>query len=115
MTATLNPTDRFAALFESARAQLPGAGVSWLDEARAAALAAFSAQGLPTAKTEGWRFTPAKVLSGVDFEPAGRPKTRGGFGSRALCPVTFHRVVLQNGRVLPNGEGSGPCSPLRRK
>ena len=106
MTATLNPTERFAALFESERSRLPGAGLRWLDEARAAALAAFSAQGLPTAKTEGWRFTPAKVLSGVAFEPAERPAARGGFFGKVLCPVTFHRVVVHNGRVLPNGEGS---------
>jgi Fe-S cluster assembly protein SufD len=106
MTALATGTDRFAALFESERGRLPGAGARWLDAARAAALADFSARGVPTAKTEGWRFTPVKALSGTAFEPAGRPKTRGGFGGKALCPVTFHRVVVHNGRVLPNGEGS---------
>ena len=48
MTQVLTGKDRFAALFESERARLPGAGARWLDSARAAALAAFSAQGLPT-------------------------------------------------------------------
>jgi Fe-S cluster assembly protein SufD len=106
MTSVLAGKDRFAALFESERARLPGAGARWLGEARASAFSAFSAQGLPTQKTEGWRFTPAQVLASAAFEPAERPKTRGGFGGRALCPVTFHRVVVHNGRVLPNGEGS---------
>ena len=106
MTGLLTGTRRFAALFESERARLPGVSALWLGRAREAALAAFEASGPPTLKTEGWRFTPAQALTGVAFAPAERPKTRGGFGSRALCPVTFHRVVLQNGRALPNGEGS---------
>ncbi|OGR90757.1 MAG: Fe-S cluster assembly protein SufD [Elusimicrobia bacterium RBG_16_66_12] len=85
---------------------LPAGGAAWLDAARAAALASFRAQGLPTLKTEGWRFTPIDAVSKTDFEAARRPRIRGGFGSRALCPITFHRVVVQNGRVLPGGEGS---------
>ena len=106
MTQVLSAQERFAALFQSERSRLPGAGARWLGDARSAALAAFSAQGLPTLKTEGWRFTPAKVLASVDFEPAERPAARGGFFGKVLCPITFHRVVVHNGRVLPNGEGS---------
>jgi len=106
MTATLNPTDRFAALFESEKARLPGGGVRWLAQARAAALEAFQKQGLPHARFEGWRHTPARVLTGMDFTSAERPVARGGYGGKALCPVTFHRVVVHNGRVQPNGEGS---------
>ena len=106
MSSSIATPDRYAALFESERLRLPGAGARWLDAARAAALSAFSAQGVPTLKTEGWRFTPTKALTGAEFAPAERPKTRGGFGGKALCPVTFHRVVVHNGRVQPNGEGS---------
>ena len=84
----------------------PVSGVRWLDAARAAALASFRASGLPTAKPEGWRFTPVDAVTKTDFEAARRPRVRGGFGSRALCPITFHRIVVQNGRVLPGGEGS---------
>lgn len=105
MSPTLTETDRFAELFRGERARLPGAAARWLDAARGAALDAFSAQGTPTLKTDGWRFTPAKALSGA-FDPAERPVVRGGYGGRALCPVTFHRVVVHNGRVQPNGEGS---------
>ncbi|MEK7382931.1 MAG: Fe-S cluster assembly protein SufD [Elusimicrobiota bacterium] len=84
----------------------PAGGVRWLDAAREAALASFRARGLPTSKTEDWRFTPIDPVSKTDFEAAGRPRVRGGFGSRALCPIAFHRIVVQNGRVLPGGEGS---------
>jgi Fe-S cluster assembly protein SufD len=106
MGSSATTPDRFAALFEKERSRLPGAGTGWLDAARAAALAQYAVQGVPTAKTEGWRFTPTKALAGAAFETAERPKIRGGFGGKALCPVTFHRVVVHNGRVQPDGEGS---------
>ena len=106
MSPTLTETDRFAALFAGEKARLPGAGVRWLAAAREAALAAFDNQGLPHARFEGWRHTPARALTETVFEPAERPAARGGFGGRALCPITFHRVVVHNGRVLPGGEGS---------
>jgi Fe-S cluster assembly protein SufD len=106
MTATLDPSDRFAALFRSEKARLPGGGARWLAASRDAALAAFEAQGLPHARFDGWRHTPARALTETAFETAERPAARGGFAGKALCPVTFHRVVVHNGRVLPNGEGS---------
>lgn len=86
--------------------QPPVSGLRWLDAAREAALASFRASGLPTSKNESWRFTPLDAVSKTDFEAARRPRARGGFVGRALCPITFHRVVVQNGRVLPGGEGS---------
>lgn len=106
MTQTLSPTDRFAALFAGEKSRLPGAGARWLSAAREAAFAAFENQGLPHARFEGWRHTPARLLTETAFEPAERPVVRGGFGGKALCPVSFHRVVIHNGRVQPNGEGS---------
>ncbi len=106
MTATLSPTDRFAALFEREKARLPGFGARWLAVSREAAFAAFAGQGLPNARFEGWRHTPARALTETDFAPAERPAARGGYGGKALCPVAFHRVVVHNGRAQPNGEGS---------
>jgi Fe-S cluster assembly protein SufD len=78
----------------------------WLSSARGQAFEAFKAQGLPTRETEGWRFTPLDAVAETRFEPAERPRARGGFGGRALCPITFHRIVVHNGRALPGGEGS---------
>jgi Fe-S cluster assembly protein SufD len=106
MTQTLSRTERFASLFAGEKARLPGSAARWLTAAREAAFAAFENQGLPHARFEGWRHTPAKVLTEAEFEFAERPAARGGFGGKALCPITFHRVVLHNGRVQPNGEGS---------
>ena len=105
-TAALPGVERFAALFEGERRGLPGGGLTWLDSARKAACEAFRAQGLPTIKTEGWRFTSAEALLKPEFVLAERPRTRGGFGRRALCPIVFHRIVVQNGKVQPDGDGS---------
>lgn len=105
MSAALTETDRFAALFAGEKSRW-SAGARWLSAARDAAFAAFEKQGLPHARFEGWRHTPARALTETAFEPAERPAARGGFGGRALCPITFHRVVVHNGRVLPGGEGS---------
>ncbi len=102
MSATVdNGVDRFAARFAAEKTRLPGADLKWLAGAREAAFAAFAGQGLPHARYEGWRHTPAKSLLETEFEPAERPKSARGFGGQALCPVDFHRVVLQNGRYAP--------------
>jgi Fe-S cluster assembly protein SufD len=106
MSATLSASDRFAALFAEQAPNLPGRGEAWLVQSRKEALAAFEAQGLPHAHFEGWRHTPARVLTEAAFELASRPEVRGGFAGKALCPLTFHRIVVHNGRVLPDGEGS---------
>jgi len=106
MSATLEAADRFAALLAGEKSRLPGAGLSWLVQLRAEALAAFEKAGLTDARFDGWRHTPAQILTETAFEPAERPSVRGGYGGKALCPVAFHRVVVHNGKVQPNGEGS---------
>ncbi len=93
--------ERFAVRFAAEKARLPGAELRWLSRAREEAFAAFAGQGLPHARFEGWRHTPAKLLLETEFEAAERPKIARGFGGQALCPVDFHRVVLQNGRFAP--------------
>ena len=79
---------------------MPGAGQRWLTQAREAALTSFEVQGLPHSRLEGWRHTPAQKLLNTDFIAAEKPKSRAGFAGRALCPIEFHRVVIQNGRFL---------------
>ncbi|MDD5302348.1 MAG: Fe-S cluster assembly protein SufD [Elusimicrobia bacterium] len=50
------------------------------------------------AQKEGWRFTPASMLTGPDFKPAGVPARIEPLAGRVLCPVGFHRAALVNGR-----------------
>jgi Fe-S cluster assembly protein SufD len=101
MSATVDAgVERFAVRYAAEKARLPGADSRWLAAARDAAFAAFEAQGLPHARFEGWRHTPVRALTQTEFEPAEKPKARGAFGGRALCPVDFHRAVVHNGRFL---------------
>ncbi|MDE2490894.1 MAG: Fe-S cluster assembly protein SufD [Elusimicrobia bacterium] len=101
-----------AAGFESDLRRAAGAAQPpWLKTAREASFAAFAAQGFPTSKTEGWRRTPADRIAKTPFEPAGRPAARTGFAGKALCPLAVRRIVVQNGRVLPGGEGTAPALP----
>ncbi|HXT01158.1 MAG TPA: Fe-S cluster assembly protein SufD [Elusimicrobiota bacterium] len=105
MTETLSGVEAFEADLQELQDRAPRS-LSWLSAAREQAFAEFVKQGLPTLKTEGWRFTPASKIQKTPFEPSERPVVRGGFGGRALCPITFYRLVVHNGRVLPGGEGS---------
>src|SRR6516165_7407931 len=50
-------TDDFAAH----AAELPGAGVPWLDERRAAAITNFRKFGVPHRRVEDWKYTDLKV------------------------------------------------------
>ncbi|OGR45955.1 MAG: Fe-S cluster assembly protein SufD [Elusimicrobia bacterium GWC2_65_9] len=101
MTPILQQGVDFAARFAAAKDRLPGAGLPWLASAREKASTDFERQGPPRSRRADWRFTPVDAVLGTDFEPAGRPKSHSGFAGKALCPLTFHRLVLGNGRLLP--------------
>lgn len=98
MTATFAAAPALKALLAEAKAAAP-VGPKWLAAARAAALASFETQGVPTSRREAWRFTPIEAISGIAYAPAGRPERRGADAGKALCPLTFHQIVLENGRL----------------
>jgi Fe-S cluster assembly protein SufD len=83
-----------------------GAGRSdWLETLRAKARALVLDQGIPTTKTEEWRYTSLARLLDQGFtpvaeaDPAWPPEAIAGF----LIPgLDTHRVVLVNGRFAPN-------------
>lgn len=54
---------------------------------------------MPTSRREDWRFTPIDALTSVAYAPAGRPERRGAGAGKALCPLAFHQIVLENGRL----------------
>lgn len=89
-------------LGESPRRQAePG----WLGDMRAAAAARAEHQGVPTQKSEGWRYTGLRNLVDQGFQPQPEP-------IRALQPedledllipaLDSHRLVLVNGRFDPS-------------
>lgn len=61
------------------------------------AVAADALRGL-LAGLESWRFTPLAQLAEPAFAPAERPKALAPLAGRVLCPLGFHRLVLENGR-----------------
>lgn len=98
MSATLSAAPALKARLAEAR-QAVTAGPKWLDAARAAAWSAFETLGVPTSRREDWRFTPLEALTSVAYAPAGRPERRGAGAGKALCPLAFHQIVLENGRL----------------
>jgi Fe-S cluster assembly protein SufD len=65
--------DLFADDFAANAAGLPGAGLSWLDKRRAAAMAAYAATGVPTRRVEAWKYTDlAASIGDTSLPPASR-------------------------------------------
>ena len=53
--------------YEGLSSRLPGARLPWLASLRAAAAAAFRAQGLPSRRAEAWRYTDLRPIAEVEF------------------------------------------------
>jgi len=53
--------------YEGLSSRLPGARLPWLASLRAAAAAAFRAQGLPSRRAEAWRYTDLRPIVEVEF------------------------------------------------
>lgn len=91
--------DQFAAVAPT----LPGGGVPWLREAREAAIERFTRQGLPTPRTERWKYTNLNPLLKHAFTPA----TAVADGIAARDPgFLFVNGVLRHGdraEALPAG------------
>src|SRR5215475_7152107 len=93
------PEAEFAALFASARAELPGP--AWIQSLRAEALSAFMREGLPHKRLERWKYTDFRSRYGGGLSVA-----HGGAGD--VAPDLFdglkaHRVLIDSGKVR--------CSP----
>jgi hypothetical protein len=56
--------------FAHNRADLPGAGLVWLDARRRAAMDAFAATGIPTRRVEMWKYTDLANALESELEPA---------------------------------------------
>lgn len=68
----LSRTDLFQEDFAANAAELPGAGLAWLDKRRANALNAFAVTGVPTRRVEAWKYTDLAAALESPLEPATR-------------------------------------------
>ncbi len=94
--------ERFVAEYEAAKGGLPGGGLDWLPALRGAALARFAAAGLPTQRSEEWRYTSLAPLARLAFAPA--RATLNGVAASVLPwllpeAAGAHRLVFVNGRL----------------
>ncbi|AFL73116.1 Fe-S cluster assembly protein SufD [Thiocystis violascens] len=84
--------------------RLAGAGLDWLDDQRRVARERVREQGVPTSKTEDWRYTSLKGLLEQGFAQVDEAITalQPDDLEEILIPgLDSHRVVLVNGRYAP--------------
>jgi Fe-S cluster assembly protein SufD len=80
-------------------------GPNWLRSLRGRAAESLLTQGLPTHKTEAWRFTPVRALVEADSEPADldvpavRSASQDGVTARGLRSVLEHEPGLLEGKL----------------
>ena len=104
MTAT-PAQESLVEAYRSGASELPGSGVSWIDDLRDRSLRQFEATGLPTGREEAWRHTPLGPVHRVSF----RAGANGGSADRAPSRLgsAYWMVIDPSGNVsssaLPNG------------
>lgn len=81
---------------------LAGAGLNWLDTARANAQRHFETHGLPHARVEDWKYTPVRPIEKQRFVHA---DSSNGLSKNELQPFSFSELkcahaVFENGRYL---------------
>jgi len=85
--------DLFQEDFAAHAAQLPGAGLSWLDKRRAEAMKAFNVTGVPTRRVEAWKYTDLAASLTETLIPASRvremPKEAGAFADLPGVRLVF--------------------------
>jgi Fe-S cluster assembly protein SufD len=78
---------------------------AWLAAVRAAAAGRVQAQGVPTTKSEGWRYTGLRALLEQGFTPVDEPLEAlqpEDITDLLLPGLDAHRVVIVNGRFAPH-------------
>ncbi|HXM69877.1 MAG TPA: Fe-S cluster assembly protein SufD, partial [Thermoanaerobaculia bacterium] len=112
MTNEPNISARFVAHYEAEKGALPAAGLGWLAALRGRALEGFAAKGLPTPRSEEWKYTSLAPLARLPFVPA--TAVRNGLSAAALPWLlpgpsrSTHRLVFVNGRLRPDLSAPGP-------
>jgi len=83
------------------REDLPGKDLAWLAEIRAEAFERFTECGLPTRKTEAWKYTNLAPLTKDIFAPKVSAAVRNLTVVPAHAPneTAAHRIIFVNGRL----------------
>src|SRR6185436_6295790 len=90
----------YAEQFASVAPALPGAGLPWLRQAREHGIERFAKLGLPTPRTEAWKYTNLNPLLKPGFRLVTGPN---GFDAGALAADTSgDRFVFVNGLLRPD-------------
>ncbi|MFI4987769.1 MAG: Fe-S cluster assembly protein SufD [Alphaproteobacteria bacterium] len=110
MTRGPSLSERFVAHYEAEKRGLPGAGLDWLPALRGAARESFAALGLPTQRSEEWRYTSLAPLARLAFAPA--RAARNGIAAASLpwllpAQAGAHRLVFVNGMPRPDLSAPG--------
>ena len=106
--------DAYRASFERFAAAHAASDPAWLRARRTAAMARFVERGLPTARDEAWRHTPATSapLAKGRFLPAdpAAPAFAAALAALPLEGLGGARLVLVNGRLSPSTRRATPLS-----
>lgn len=93
--------------------ELEGAGIVWLETLRRKGREAFTAAGLPTPKTEAWKYTRLRMLGADDFVLSKEDESRCSCGCeeehcehencscRQECPFPAYVLDFRNGFFRP--------------
>lgn len=85
-------------------------GLDWLAERRAAALADYKAAGLPTRKTEDWKYTPIRALTKQPFVPRHDPQTIASMMTSHMMRPDLVTQMAINGMSMGSVALSGGAS-----
>lgn len=90
-----------------------GQGIGWLDTLRKESRTAFDAQGLPTPKTESWKYTSLKPLDGFAFARPAPVKGKTGGTDAGLAALGGAYLVFVDGAFdMKASRAGGSASPL---
>lgn len=99
---TIEPAPTYGRAFDAVRDRLPGAKLPALADWRRASFARFAEQGIPTTRSEAWKYTNITRLAAAPLALAPKPVIR----LEAIAPhlaggPRARRLIFVNGHVMP--------------
>ena len=102
----------FAALYSGMKEALPGRGIDWLAELRESGINQFRRHGLPSHRTEAWKYTNLRPLRQLDFTAPDRTlRPAGPLPSLLPEEGAVHRLVFDAGRFDAGRSRIGDLPP----
>jgi Fe-S cluster assembly protein SufD len=98
-------TGAFEEDFAHHSAELPGAGLPWLDARRRTAMQAFAKTGVPTRRVEAWKYTDLANALDSDLEPTAR--FEGDIDIESPFGSTGARLLFVDGFLRGTMSGDG--------